>query len=241
MPDQVQPVPDYVHQAMAELAKAEALKHAAEQSVFEAQAAEIITRHRKGELDREREEYKYAQEQADDEHNRVYRLQGGIDSASVKTTINKLWTWSRQDPGCDIDLVFTSPGGSVIDGMALYDTIIELRSLGHHIRTVTRGYAASMAGILLQAGSERQMGAEAWLLIHEASFGAVGSYGDIEDIYDWVTRIQDRILDIFAERSAACNPEKPLSKKQIKDRWHRKDWWLSSQQALEHGFIDAIQ
>src|SRR5574341_658348 len=117
--------------------------------------------------------------------------------------------------------------------MALWDFLLELRQRGHKLTTVARGYAASMAGILLQAGDERVIGPESWLLIHEASFGVVGSYGEVEDRVEWVKKIQARILDIFASRSK-------LSRSQIKRRWHRKDWWLDSDEALKLGFVDRI-
>jgi ATP-dependent Clp protease protease subunit len=145
----------------------------------------------------------------------------------------QLSTWNRTEPGSAIQIVFNSPGGEVTSGLALYDFILSLRADGHHITTTSLGMAASMAGILLQAGDTRSMASEAWLLIHEASFGVSGSFGDVEDRVKWIERIQDRILDIFAARSN-------LTKGQIKRRWHRKDWWLSSDEALTLGFIDEI-
>ena len=55
-----------------------------------------------------------------------------------------------------------------------------------------------MAGILLQAGDIRIMGAESWLMIHEISFGASGKIGEIEDTVEWVKKIQERVVKIFA-------------------------------------------
>jgi len=72
--------------------------------------------------------------------------------------------------------------------MALYDYVRGLRRQGHHVTTSSLGYAASMAGILLQVGDKRIMGAESWLLIHEGSFGAVGSVGQVEDTVEWSRR-----------------------------------------------------
>lgn len=213
--------------AEAEQARANARKANAEAERAEAQVeAEIIN------LERERE--KRAREKVADDYLRIYRFSGSVDASSVKSCVAKLEEWSRLDPGCRMTIIFSSPGGSVIDGMALFDVLMELRERGHHITTVARGYAASMAGILLQAGDVRVMGAESYLLIHEAQFGAFGSYGDVEDTVKWVQKIQSRILDIFSQRSN-------LSRAQIKRRWHRKDWWLDSDEALKLGFIDEIR
>ena len=212
--------------AEAEQARANARKANAEAEEAEASARVAV-------LDLERAEEKRLREKVADEYLHVYRFSGPVGETSAKSCMQALEQWSRLDPGCAITLVFSSPGGDVIAGMALWDFLMELKERGHNITTVARGYAASMAGILLQAGDKRIMGAESYLLIHEASFGAVGSFGDVEDTVKWVEKIQERILDIFAARSK-------LSKAQIKRRWHRRDWWLDSDEALKLGFIDAI-
>jgi ATP-dependent Clp endopeptidase proteolytic subunit ClpP len=212
--------------AEAASALAEAKSHSAEarKLTAEAQQAELaIVKSRRAE----------AIELAKDEYHRLYVFDSAVGDASVTTCIHKLAEWSRNDPGCDIEIIFNSPGGSVVAGMALYDYINQIRRKGHKVTTNTLGMAASMAGILLQAGDVRKMGAEAWLLIHEGSFGATGSVGQVEDTVEWVKKIQQRILAIFAAKST-------LSAKQIQSRWSRRDWWLSSDEALKLGFIDEI-
>jgi ATP-dependent protease ClpP protease subunit len=84
----------------------------------------------------------------------------------------------------------------------LYDFIQELKFAGHTVITKTLGMAASMAGILLQAGSKRVMGSEAYVLIHEVSFMAGGPIGVVEDEVEFVKMIQARVLDIFARKAA---------------------------------------
>ena len=71
-------------------------------------------------------------------------------------------------------------------------------------------------------------------MIHEASFGSSGKTSEVEDRVEWVKRVQERILDIFAARSH-------MTKRAIKTKWARKDWWLSSDEALKAGFVDAIR
>jgi len=167
-------------------------------------------------------------------YHHVYILSDSISSSSVSTCINQLTIWSRTDPKCNIEIIFNSPGGSIIDGMLLYDFIQQLKRSDHEVTTVAMGMAASMAGVLLQAGTKRAMGAEAWVLIHEASFMAAGSMGNVEDQVEWVKKMQERILGILAKNSK-------MSVAQIKRKWTRKDWWLSSDQCLEYGFVDEVR
>lgn len=183
---------------------------------------------------------------ADGYDDRVYRFTSPVAESSVTACINQLNAWHREDPACSLEILFDSPGGSVVDGMHLFDHILELREAGHHITTRTRGMAASMAGILLQAGDVRMMGSQASLMIHEASFGASGKIGDVEDTVEWVKKVQERILTIFADRcaeAAEANPAvvtKPLSKTQLRNRWRRKNWWLDADEALRFGLVDEI-
>lgn len=171
---------------------------------------------------------------AGDRFHHLYNFGDSVSAGSVKACIAQLTQWMRKNPKCDIEIVFNSPGGSIVDGMALYDFIQLLKDNGHNVTTSALGMAASMAGILLQAGTKRVMGRQAWLMIHEASFGSYGKIGEVEDTVEWVKKVQERIIDIFAERSN-------LTKTQIRKNWLRKDWWLSADDALKHGFVDELR
>jgi ATP-dependent Clp protease protease subunit len=148
--------------------------------------------------------------------------------------MKKLTEWHRLDPKCDIEIIFSSPGGSIIDGFELFDYIQHLRNCGHTVTTGSLGYAASMAGILLQSGGTRWIGHQAWLMIHRAAFGAYGKTFEVEDEVKFVKRIEERILDIFTSRSK-------LTRTKIKRNWERKDWWISADEALELGLVDEIR
>jgi len=213
----------------AEIAKIEADRQMVEQ---ETRVESLIAERNEVELRAMRRKEK--EELAGNKYHHVYAFNVSVSSASVSNCIDQLTQWHRDDPTCEIEIVFNSPGGDVVNGMALFDYMRDMRARGHKITTVTLGYAASMAGILLQAGDVRVVGREAWVLIHEASFGAGGKIGEVEDTVDWVKRIQKRILKIFAERST-------LSEHQIAKRWKRKDWWLSSDECLKFGFADDIR
>ncbi|MGZ6854806.1 MAG: ClpP family protease [Mycobacteriaceae bacterium] len=166
-------------------------------------------------------------------YHRVYTFIGAVRGDTVHSCMSTLGKWSRAEPGCGITIVFNSPGGSVIDGLALYDHLIELRQLGHRITTVARGMAASMGGILLQAGDERIVGPNAHVLIHEISSGAVGKFSEIEDEIAFLKKLQDHCVNILAERST-------LTARQIKSKWRKTDWWLGADEAVKFGFADRI-
>ena len=176
----------------------------------------------------------HAEEAALDDRVGVYKFNESVSGASVTKCISTLSRWSRIRPGCDMEIVFNSPGGSVIDGFALYDFLTELKTRGHKITTVCRGMAASMAGILLQAGDHRVMGAESVLLVHEISFGAGGKIGEVEDEVAFAKMLTQRVLRIFERRTN-------LTARQIDARWKRKDWWLDSDLALKLGFVDEVR
>lgn len=205
---------------------AEARKNAAqaEHHEYEAELARMRL-----ELARENERIRMA----DDFHNFTYRFNHSVTTATARAAVEQLIEWHRLDPTAEIIFHIDSPGGGIIEGFHLYDTIMDLRGQGHKVITVSRGMAASMGGVLLQAGDQRLMGKRASMLIHEAQFGAIGTWGEVEDQVEFVKKLQDRILDILSERSK-------MTKQQIKRRWSRTNWWLSAEEALEHGFIDGI-
>ncbi len=124
--------------------------------------------------------------------------------------------------------------------MALFDCIQELRRKGHFITTRALGMAASMAGILLQAGDKRVISREAYLLIHEISAGAVGKIGEMEDDMIFLNKIQGRILDIFATRCQATKAPNKLTRQRLANGWKRKDWWLDSAECLKYGLVDEV-
>jgi|TARA_R100000081_G_C4817331_1_gene176277 ATP-dependent Clp endopeptidase proteolytic subunit ClpP len=169
-----------------------------------------------------------------DDRNYLYRFNEKVSSESVRRCMETLTEWHRLDPECDIEIIFSSPGGSIIDGFELFDFLQDLRYQGHHLTTGTLGYAASMAGVLLQAGDVRWVGQQAWVMIHRAAFGAWGKTYEIEDEVKFIQRIEERILGIFTSRSK-------LTKTKIKRNWDRKDWWISADEAIDMGLVDEIR
>jgi len=155
-------------QALAVKYEAEAAKALADAETARQTTAEIEYRNRRNRIAAETAEEERLEDLAQNHHHRVYIFRASVNESATANCIHQLQTWHRLYPGEPMEIVFTSPGGSVVDGMALYDFIQTLRSDGHHITTTALGMAASMAGVLLQAGDTRVMGRESWLLIHEA-------------------------------------------------------------------------
>jgi ATP-dependent protease ClpP protease subunit len=120
-----------------------------------------------------------------DRFHHIYYFSEAVTTRSVDECIGQLTVWQRLAADAEtkpaIEIVITSPGGSVIAGMVLYDFIQTIRRAGHYVTTSCLGMAASMGGILLQAGDRRVMGKEAYLLIHEVSAGTSGKMGEMED------------------------------------------------------------
>jgi ATP-dependent Clp endopeptidase proteolytic subunit ClpP len=171
---------------------------------------------------------------ASDIHYHIYQFNTDVGEASVKKCVEKLTEWHRLDPGCDIEVVFNSGGGDVIEGFVLFDHLRYLSSQGHKIITGCTGMAASMAGILVQAGDHRWMSRQSWYMIHRASFGVIGKTFDVEDRLKWIQRIEERVLAIFVSRSQ-------LTRAVIKRKWDRTDWWLESDECLKLGLVDEIR
>lgn len=227
------------------------LKHRAEAEKFAAEARKANTEAAQSECALKDQEIDLRQKQrietellALDTYNYTYRFSSQVDDSTVKTCIDKLTFWHRTAPTANIEVIFNSPGGSVFAGMDLFDYITDLRA-DHEVTTTTRGYAASMGGILLQAGTRRVMGREAYILIHEVSTWAGGKVGEIEDEYNFLKKISERVVNIFADRAkqAGLNgtASHPITAAQVRKNWNRTDWWLDSAEALKLGIVDELR
>lgn len=174
-----------------------------------------------------------------DLYHHVYNFDTDVNERSVKQCINTLTAWSRQAQECHITININSPGGSILDGFALIDFLVELRRQGHHITTIALGWAASMGAVVLQAGDTRVMGKNAFLLIHEGSLGVMGSYGEVEDRVKLIEKMHTNIWDLFASRAVPINPKTTAS--YLRKLAKRTDVSLSSSEALALGLVDEVR
>lgn len=205
---------------------------AIEQAKIQAEIAKLEAERAFLEARREDFEYESQEKAFAPVRRRILPFIGVVEESTVAMamfSLSKMAARSR-DP---ITIWFNSPGGFVVDGLALYDYIVGLRDGGIHITTVALGEAASMAAVLLQAGTERLVGRNAHVLIHEASGSAIGKTSELEDEVAYTKRLQRRLLGILAERST-------LTEAQIARKWRKTDWWLDSSEATELGFADGV-
>lgn len=178
-------------------------------------------------------------------HHHEFWFNDGVDEVTVAECAAQMAVWDRLDPECDMTVKINSPGGHVFDGLYLFDDISayskrewdtrDIPKGAHHTTVIGRGMAASMGGILLQAFDRRIIGPECWVLIHEISTLSAGKIGEIRDDVKFWDQVSDRVAEIFVRRSGG-----KITKRSFKSKWDGKEWWLSSEEALKLGFVDAI-
>jgi len=214
------------------IAKGKSL-HSAEAQEGAAKLRTALAAAESAELDLAKKRREASRDLAGAEEHLTYTIWDGVTSESMKACVTDLSRWSRRFPGQAITLVLNSPGGAVTHGLALYDFIMKMRADGHHITVVVLGQAASMGGILLQAGDVRLIGASSRVLIHEVSAGTSGNLQKMDDDVEVFKANWDKLARILAFRSH-------LTVAEVKRKSFRFDWWLSAQEAVEDGFADAV-
>lgn len=135
------------------------------------------------------------------------------------------------DPKRDIQIYLNSPGGSVYAGLGIYDT---MQYIGPDVATICTGMAASMAAVLLTAGTKGKRTAlkHSRILIHQPMGGAEGQASDIEITAREIMKLKKELYDIIANHSGQAY------EKIEKDA--DRDYWMTSEEAREYGMIDEI-
>ena len=153
-----------LERAGALAAESESKKYSAEAEYFDSMARQmdLDSAQKKLQLEvltikKEQVEEQRRDEKAQDKFHKLFVFAKSVDEDSVTECIKALRLWDRQDLECPIEILFNSPGGDMIQGLMLFDYICSLTRT-HEVTTVTYGMAASMAGILMQAGSHRSHG-----------------------------------------------------------------------------------
>lgn len=146
-------------------------------------------------------------------NNGVFVFFNEVKTVTVRDMMRDLEEFSFRRPGDPITLYLNSPGGSVYDGLALYDAIIELRALGHHVTTHARGMAASMGSVLLQAGDERFLSVNASVLVHKPSKLAWDDLDRLVDAVDQTKVLAERLKQIYLQRATIT--EAQLDRKSV--------------------------
>ncbi|HEV8119534.1 MAG TPA: ATP-dependent Clp endopeptidase proteolytic subunit ClpP [Candidatus Polarisedimenticolia bacterium] len=154
-----------------------------------------------------------------------------IDDNLSNLVIAQLLYLEAEDPEKDISIYINSPGGSVTSGLAIYDTMQFIRP---DISTICIGQAASMAAVLLAAGSPKKRFAlpNSRVLLHQPMGDFSGQATDVDIHAREILRIRQRLNEILAHHTS-----------QTLDRIHRdtdRDFILTGEAAREYGLIDQV-
>lgn len=165
----------------------------------------------------------------------VFHFTTEVNTASCAFFADQVSRYAHLNPGGAITIVIHSPGGSVLDGFGLYDTLRTLAADGHHITTVVRGYAASFGAVLLQAGDVRKIGPESHLMLHEVSSMSWGKLHEQVDQIEFTKRLNTRIFELLAERTGG-----KWTGSRLYSKAKAKDWWIAGKDAVTEGFADEV-
>ncbi len=163
--------------------------------------------------------------------DRIIFLGSDVNEASANLIVAQLLFLQAQDAKKDIFFYINSPGGSVYDALAIYDT---MQFVTNDVQTVGIGVQASAAAFLLSSGAKgkRFILPNATVMIHQPSSGTRGKVTDMEIDLKESLRIKHRLNEIMAR-----NTGQTVDK--IKADMER-DYWLTSEDAKKYGLVDAI-
>lgn len=135
------------------------------------------------------------------------------------------------DPGKDVSIYINSPGGSVYAGLGIYDT---MQYISSDVATICTGIAASMAAVLLVAGTKGKRFAlrHSRVMIHQPMGGAQGQASDIEITAREIQKLKQELYHIISDHSG-----QPFEKV---ERDSDRDYWMTAEEAKNYGMIDDV-
>ncbi len=163
--------------------------------------------------------------------DRIIILGGEIDETTASIIIAQMLYLEAANPEKDISLYINSPGGSVTDGLAIYDTMQLIKC---DVSTICVGMAASMGAFLLAGGAKgkRYILPNSEVMIHQPSGGAKGRATDIQIVAENIIKTKKKLNDILA-----TNTGQPID---IIERDTERDYFMSAEEAKEYGLVDEI-
>ena len=164
-------------------------------------------------------------------NDRIIMLNEEVNSTTASLVVAQLLYLEGQDPNKDISLYINSPGGSVTDGLAIYDTMQYIKC---DVSTICMGMAASMGAFLLAAGTKGKRYAlpNSDIMIHQPSGGARGQATDIEIHTKHILHTKQKLNEILSK-----NTGQPID---VIAKDTERDNFMTAQQALEYGLIDKV-
>ena len=163
--------------------------------------------------------------------DRIIFLGEEVNATTASLIVAQLMFLEAEDPEKDIHFYINSPGGSVTDGFAIYDTMNYVKC---DVATYCMGMAASMGAFLLAGGAKGKRYAlpNAEVMIHQPLGGAKGQATEIEIAAKQILRTKERLNRILSE-----NTGKPID---VIAADTERDNWKTAEEALEYGLIDHI-
>ncbi len=163
--------------------------------------------------------------------DRIVFIGTPIDNMVANVIIAQLLFLQMSDPKKDIHLYINSPGGSVTDGLAIYDT---MQFLTCDVNTYCIGQAASMGAVLLCAGTKGKRYAlpNSNIMIHQVLGGAEGAASDVEIRVKYMLRLKQRLNQIIGKHSG--QPEDVVEKACDRDNF------MTPQEAKKFGLVDEV-
>jgi len=164
-------------------------------------------------------------------NERVIFLTGEVNEISASLTIAQMLHLESIDPTKDINFYINSPGGSIVDGLAIYDTMQFIKS---DVSTICVGQCASMGAVLLAAGEagKRYALPHSRVLIHQPHGGAQGQASDIEIQAQEILRMRKELNGILSRHTGQT------IKRIEKDT--DRDNIMTAKAAVEYGLVDAV-
>ncbi len=164
-------------------------------------------------------------------NDRIIFLGEEVNATTASLVVAQLLYLEAQDPDKDIQFYINSPGGSVTDGMAIYDTMQYVKC---DVSTICIGMAASMGAFLLSAGTKGKRLAlpNAEIMIHQPLGGFKGQATDIQIHAERMLQIKKNLTTIMAE-----NCGKPFD---VVAADCERDNFMTAEQAREYGLIDKV-
>ena len=161
----------------------------------------------------------------------VIFLGSAIDDNMANVIIAQLLFLEAEDPEKDVSIYINSPGGIISSGMAIYDT---MRFIKNDVVTICIGQAASMAAILLAAGTKGKRFAlpNSKVVIHQPLGGFEGQATDILIQAEEIRKVKDKVIEILAGHSGQ-KPEKIAADIE-------RDFIMSADEAMKYGIIDSV-
>lgn len=162
---------------------------------------------------------------------RIIFLGEEVNNVTANLVVAQLLFLEAEDPSKDISFYINSPGGSISDGMAIYDTMKYIKC---DVSTICIGMAASMGAFLLSGGTKGKRYAlpNSEIMIHQPSGGSQGQATDMQIVAEHILKTKAKLNSLLAEHTGQTVERIAADTE--------RDNWMSAEEAKAYGLIDEI-